>query len=108
MIASALVLFVSIIFLIWFKNLTSFCFLLFNSFLFSKPCFDISNKSLAFYLSEITLDPNLPTPIGILYKEDKPTYDEMVNDQVTQAIKDKGEGDLDALLHMGQTWEVSE
>ena len=32
----------------------------------------------------------------------------MVNDQVTQAIKDKGEGDLDALLHMGQTWEVSE
>ena len=69
---------------------------------------DVSNKSLAFYLSEITLDPNLPTPIGILYKEDKPTYDEMVNDQVAQAIKDKGEGDLDALLHMGQTWEVSE
>ena len=35
---------------------------------------DTSNKSLAFHLSEITLDPNLPTPIGVLYKEDKPTY----------------------------------
>ena len=28
---------------------------------------DESNKSLAFYLSEINLDPNLPTPIGILF-----------------------------------------
>ena len=32
----------------------------------------------------------------------------MVNNQVSQAIEDKGEGDLEALLNMGQTWEVSE
>jgi len=69
---------------------------------------DTSNKSLAFHLSEITLDPNLPTPIGVLYQEDKLTYDEMITAQIDKAIADKGEGDLDALLHMGQTWEVSE
>ena len=69
---------------------------------------DESNKSLAFYLSEITLDPKLPTPIGVLYKEDKPTYDEMMKDQINEAIKSKGQGDLNELLNMGHTWEVSE
>ena len=68
---------------------------------------DESNKSLAFYLSEITLDPKLPTPIGVLYKEEKPTYDDMMVAQIDQAIKEKGEGDLNKLLNMGQTWEVS-
>ena len=69
---------------------------------------DESNKSLAFYLSEITLDPKLPTPIGVLYKEDKPTYDDMMISQIEQAIEEKGKGDLNKLLNMGQTWEVSE
>ena len=69
---------------------------------------DESNKSLAFYLSEITLDPKLPTPIGVLYKEDKPTYDEMMKDQIKEATKSKGQGDLNELLNMGHTWEVSE
>ncbi len=54
---------------------------------------DENNKSLAFYLSEITLDPNLPTPIGVLYKEDKLTYDDMMVAQIESAIKSKGKGD---------------
>ena len=68
---------------------------------------DETNKSLAFYLSEITLDPSLPTPIGVLYKEDKPTYNDMMIAQIDDAIKTKGEGDLKSLLHAGHTWEVS-
>ena len=68
---------------------------------------DESNKSLAFYLSEITLDPDLPTPIGVLYKEDKPTYDDMMIEQINQAIKTKGQGDLKELLNTGHTWKVS-
>ena len=67
---------------------------------------DEKNKSLAFYLSEITLDPNLPTPIGVLYKENKPTYDDMMIDQIDQAIKSKGQGNLKELLNAGHTWEV--
>ena len=67
---------------------------------------DESNKSLAFYLSEITLDPKLPTPIGVLYKEDKPTYNEMMSDQISEAIKSKGQGDLNDLLNSGHTWKV--
>jgi 2-oxoglutarate ferredoxin oxidoreductase subunit beta len=68
---------------------------------------DEGNKSLAFYLSEITLDPYLPTPIGVLYKEDKPTYNDMMIAQIDEAIKTKGKGDLKSLLYSGHTWEVS-
>ena len=68
---------------------------------------DENNKSLAFYLSEITLDPNLPTPIGVLYKEDKLTYDDMMVAQIESAIKSKGKGDLKDLLTAGHTWKVS-
>ena len=67
---------------------------------------DESNKSLAFYLSEITLDPKLPTPIGVLYKENKPTYNEMMLDQISEAIKSKGQGDVNDLLNTGHTWKV--
>jgi len=68
---------------------------------------DETNKSLAFYLSEITLDPNLPTPIGVLYKEDKPTYDDMMMEQMESALETKGKGNLKDLLHTGHTWKVS-
>ncbi len=68
---------------------------------------DETNKSLAFYLSEITLDPNLPTPIGVLYKEDKPTYDDMMMEQMESALESKGKGNLKDLLHTGHTWKVS-
>ena len=68
---------------------------------------DPSNKSLSFYLSEITLIPELPTPVGVLYKEDKLTYDEMMVAQINQAIEQKGKGNLDELLNSGQTWKVS-
>ena len=68
---------------------------------------DPSNKSLSFYLSEITLIPELPTPVGVLYKEDKPTYDAMMVAQIDQAIEENGKGDLDKLLNSGQTWKVS-
>ena len=68
---------------------------------------DPSNKSLSFYLSEITLIPELPTPVGVLYKEDKPTYDAMMAAQINQAIEENGKGDLDKLLNSGQTWKVS-
>ena len=44
----------------------------------------------------------------MLYKEDKPTYDDMMVSQLDQAIKEKGRGDINKLLNMGQTWEVSE
>jgi len=67
---------------------------------------DKADKNLAMLLSEITYNPNLPVPIGILYQESKPTYEKMMTEQIQDSIKTKGKGDLDSLLFGTNSWIV--
>jgi 2-oxoglutarate ferredoxin oxidoreductase subunit beta len=64
------------------------------------------DKNLAMLLSEITYDPELPVPMGILYQESKPTYDEMMTNQIQEARKSKGPGDLEKLFFGTNSWIV--
>jgi len=64
------------------------------------------DKNLAMLLSEITYNPELPVPIGILYQESKPTYDQMMTDQIQDARKSKGSGDLEKLFLGTNSWIV--
>jgi 2-oxoglutarate ferredoxin oxidoreductase subunit beta len=48
-----------------------------------------------------------PRPFGVLYAEPRGVYETAMNAQVDQAIELKGEGDLDALLAGGNTWEIN-
>jgi len=64
------------------------------------------DKNLAMLLSEITYIPELPVPIGILYQENKPTYEQMMDDQIQQAIDSKGKGDLEKLIIGNNSWAV--
>ena len=57
-------------------------------------------------LSEITYMPGLPVPIGILYKENKPTYESMMDEQIQEAINNKGSGDLEKLIVGNNSWKV--
>jgi len=50
--------------------------------------------------------PNFPVPIGVFRSFERAAYDTMLTAQVTQAIERRGEGDLHALLHSGDTWTV--
>ena len=47
-----------------------------------------------------------PVPLGIIYKIEKATYDSAFRDQVSEARKTLGDGDLEALLNAGDTWQV--
>ena len=67
---------------------------------------DKEDKNLAMLLSEITYIPELPVPIGILYQEDKPTYEQMMAEQIQEAIQSKGKGDLQKTLLGNNSWEV--
>lgn len=49
---------------------------------------------------------HFPRPFGVLYAEDKQTYDDGVNMQIAHAKETQGEADLDALLEGNETWEV--
>jgi len=68
---------------------------------------DYTDKNLSFLLSEMTMNKNLPTPFGVLYKEDKATYDDMMNEQIELA-KDKSKNtNLQKIISGSNTWEVS-
>ncbi len=50
--------------------------------------------------------PEMPVPFGIFREIVKPTYDEMLNAQVQDAIKKRGKGDLKELIYGTDTWTV--
>ena len=55
-------------------------------------------------LSEMTYAENLPVPIGVFYKEDKPTYDNMMLEQINNASSKKS--DLQKIIEGPNSWEV--
>tara|TARA_B110000196_G_scaffold286972_1_gene270988 strand:- start:316 stop:960 length:645 start_codon:yes stop_codon:yes gene_type:complete len=65
-----------------------------------------ADKNMARLLSAMTYNGDLPTPIGVLYKEERPTYDDMMKAQLKLALDAKGPGDLDALIKGSNTWTV--
>jgi len=49
---------------------------------------------------------HLPRPFGIFYEAERPTYESALQDQIDEALKEKGEGNLDKLIAGPKTWEV--
>jgi 2-oxoglutarate ferredoxin oxidoreductase subunit beta len=62
--------------------------------------------SQAFALSRLTQGTCGATPIGIFRAVDRPVYDELMAEQLETARTQKGEGDLEKLLHAGDTWSI--
>ena len=63
--------------------------------------------SYAFLLSHMEGRPGFPTPIGLFRAwDDLPRYEDVVNNQVNDVIRQKGPGDLKKLLRGGDVWEV--
>ncbi len=63
------------------------------------------NASYAYMLSRMEF-PAMPLPFGVLRAVDKPSYTEMMLNQVDAAINTKGAGDLKSLFNTGDTWIV--
>ena len=52
--------------------------------------------------------PKMPVPFGVFRCIEKPTYDEMLNDQVRMSIEKKGKGDLEKLLYTDDVWTIED
>jgi 2-oxoglutarate ferredoxin oxidoreductase subunit beta len=50
--------------------------------------------------------PQFPMPMGVLYKDEKPSYETLAHAQIADAKAKQGPGDLQKLLFSGMTWEV--
>ncbi|MCB0308175.1 MAG: 2-oxoacid:ferredoxin oxidoreductase subunit beta [Bdellovibrionales bacterium] len=63
------------------------------------------NPAIAYMLSRLDY-PEFPVPMGIFRNVLRPTYGEIVNEQVESVKAQKGKGDLRKLLRGTDTWEV--
>ena len=63
--------------------------------------------SQAFALSRLTNASAGAVPVGVFRDVQRPVYDELMGEQLDHAVEQKGEGDLEALLHAGDTWVIS-
>jgi 2-oxoglutarate ferredoxin oxidoreductase subunit beta len=62
--------------------------------------------SLAFALSRLTWETDSAVPFGVFRALEQPVYDDLMSEQVETAREQRGEGDLESLLHSGDTWVV--
>jgi 2-oxoglutarate ferredoxin oxidoreductase subunit beta len=61
--------------------------------------------SLAYILARMDY-PEFPVPVGVFRSVAKPTYEELLEAQVEDSISRMGPGNLEKLLHSGDTWVV--
>ena len=60
------------------------------------------DPSIAFMMARM----EFPQVVGIFRDVTRPTYDAMLNGQIEAAIEKKGAGNLEKLIHSGETWVV--
>jgi 2-oxoglutarate ferredoxin oxidoreductase subunit beta len=61
--------------------------------------------SLAYLLSRMVF-PRFPECVGVYRAVERPTYEELLNDQLEEAVKRKGKGKLEELFASEDTWVV--
>jgi len=66
-----------------------------------------AEPSQAFALSRLTWSTVGAVPIGVFRAVERGVYDEKMAEQIQVAVGARGEGDLEKLLHGGDTWQIS-
>ena len=64
------------------------------------------SPGLAFALSRVTQETAGGTPVGVFRSVQRPVYDDLMAEQLETAVAKRGEGDLEKLLHSGETWTI--
>jgi 2-oxoglutarate/2-oxoacid ferredoxin oxidoreductase subunit beta len=63
------------------------------------------DPSHAFMLSRMR-HPAMPEPLGVFRDVERPVYGDLARSQLTEAIKTRGQGDLQSLVTGSETWTV--
>ena len=61
---------------------------------------------LSRFFDHPSIEGHFPRPFGVIFKADRPCYEDAVHTQVENAIATQGAGNLDDLIRGKQVWEV--
>ena len=67
---------------------------------------DESDYVIASLLSNMTYNPDFPNPVGVLYAVEDVTYEDMMMDQLNEAVKKKDKSSIQDIINSGDTWVV--
>ena len=67
---------------------------------------EASDSQAYAYLLATLAGPKFPMPLGVFRCVGRPTYEDLLQDQVDESLQQRGRGDLRALLGSGDTWTV--
>ena len=65
----------------------------------------LEDPSVAFMLARME-QPDFPQPVGIFRAVERPSYDQMLADQIETAVAKSGPGTLEKLIYSGDMWTV--
>jgi 2-oxoglutarate ferredoxin oxidoreductase subunit beta len=65
-----------------------------------------NDTTLSFILADMTYHTHLPRPLGVFLSIERPTYEAEMQRQIEFSKEKQGEGNMDALLHSGETWTI--
>ncbi len=66
---------------------------------------ELEDPSVAFMMARME-QPDFPQPVGIFRAVERPSYDQLMADQIETAISKSGAGNLEKLLYSGDMWTV--
>jgi 2-oxoglutarate ferredoxin oxidoreductase subunit beta len=66
------------------------------------------DSTLAFILANMSYNPDLPRPVGVFQAIVKPSYEELVDQQIRHEIETRGEGTMEELLAGKTNWVVGQ
>ena len=66
---------------------------------------NLEDPSVAFMLARME-QPDFPQPVGIFRAVERPSYDQMLAEQIETAIAKSGPGTLEKLIYSGDMWTV--
>lgn len=65
------------------------------------------DSTLAFILANMIHDTSLPRAMGVFLAQERPTYEQQLEEQIARMKAKKGIGDLQKLLEGDETWVIS-
>lgn len=66
----------------------------------------IKATMLAQFFDPIAHGGDFPRPFGVIYQEDRPTYEDEMEAQIQAAMNDQGQQDIESLLTGNSYWEI--